>query len=41
MLSYNVRVTSTRARVLGWKPRMTTKDLLESIREEVEYVVKS
>ncbi|KAJ8091527.1 hypothetical protein PM082_024448 [Marasmius tenuissimus] len=41
MLSYNVRVKSTRAKTLGWEPKMKTADLLGSVREEVEFVAKS
>ncbi|KAK1217440.1 hypothetical protein PQX77_019904 [Marasmius sp. AFHP31] len=41
MLSYNVRVKSTRAKSLGWEPKMKTADLLRSVREEVEFVAKS
>ncbi|KAL0570969.1 hypothetical protein V5O48_010987 [Marasmius crinis-equi] len=41
MLAHDVRVESNRARGLGWKPRKSTSDLLGSVPEEVEFVVKS
>lgn len=38
-LGSNTRSKSERARKLGWKPTKTTKDLLESIRPEVESII--
>jgi len=38
-LGSNSRCRAERARTLGWKPTKTTKDLLESVRPEVEAVI--
>ncbi|KAF8501570.1 hypothetical protein F5888DRAFT_1608771 [Russula emetica] len=38
-LGSNTRCKAERARKLGWKPTKTTKDLLESIRPEVESII--
>ncbi|KAH7928228.1 NAD(P)-binding protein [Leucogyrophana mollusca] len=39
-LGRNSRCHAKRARALGWRPRYTTKDLLESIKPEVEASIK-
>ncbi|KAN0086261.1 hypothetical protein V8E55_007395 [Tylopilus felleus] len=36
----NSRCRASRARGLGWKPKLTTEDMLESIRGEVEWQLK-
>ncbi|KAL0567558.1 hypothetical protein V5O48_014435 [Marasmius crinis-equi] len=41
MIASNVRVLSNRAKKLGWDPRKTTKDLMETIGDEVLAVVRS
>jgi len=38
-LGSNARCKAERARALGWKPTKTTKDLLESVRSEVEAII--
>jgi len=38
-LGSNTRCKAERARNLGWKPTKTTKDMLESIRPEVESII--
>ncbi|EGN98782.1 hypothetical protein SERLA73DRAFT_181420 [Serpula lacrymans var. lacrymans S7.3] len=39
-LGTNSRCRASRARALGWKPKYTTKDLLASIKPEVEAILK-
>ncbi|RPD64772.1 NAD(P)-binding protein [Lentinus tigrinus ALCF2SS1-6] len=38
--STNARCRANRARALGWKPKYTTDDMLESIKAEVETIAK-
>ncbi|KAH9972083.1 hypothetical protein BGW80DRAFT_393946 [Lactifluus volemus] len=38
-LGSNTRCKAERARILGWNPTKTTKDMLESVRPEVEAIV--
>ena len=37
----NSRFRASRAKALGWSPKHTTKDLLASIRPEVEAIAKA
>ena len=36
----NSRCRATHSRALGWKPKYTTKDMIASIRLEVEAIYK-
>ena len=37
----SVRCRATHARALGWMPRYTTRDMLSSIRDEVEAIAEA
>lgn len=35
-MALNVRVTGSRARSIGWKPKHTSTDFVEGIKEELQ-----
>ena len=36
-LGTNARCRADRPKAIGWKPRMTTKDMMESIKQEIPH----